>query len=201
VSDTRKLNQLLDALEAVNQWYPASANPPQTTASSIRVPWASKPPLPIGVLSIRREAVDVLTSWALVIAEGRDLRPGIAAGDVAALVAFLKVHAEWVLECTGDDILNELQYLAHQLEQIVKQSRPSVRRLVPCPEPMCGGDLVAVMRDSDPLLPSAIKCSAFPLEHVWTSHEWHGLGRRLMRDLDEEGIARLVEMLGSTRVG
>jgi hypothetical protein len=128
---------------------------------------------------LRRETIDALTSWALLVAEERDLRPGLAAADVPELVTFLSTHAEWLAgHEAGGDAVAELERLAARLEQVAKQSRPARVRVGACPEVDCAGELVALVRQRDSLLPSTVRCD-MDRDHAWEPHDWLALGRRL----------------------
>jgi hypothetical protein len=43
----------------------------------------------------------------------------------------------------------------------------------------CTGNLIAVMRQGDVLLPRFVGCDLHP-EHQWVPSEWAGLGKRLL---------------------
>lgn len=179
MSDVRTTSQLADTLHAIGRWYPGTADPPRTAASTIRSTPGSKPPIPADVLSLRRETVDILTSWALLVAEERDLCPDIDTADVPALVSFLSTHAAWLAgHVAGLDALAELSRVARSLEEVVRQTRPARVKISPCPEDGCGGTLKATVRRDEDLLPSTIVCDADG-EHAWTTWAWHALGRRV----------------------
>jgi hypothetical protein len=171
MTDVRLTLDLTDALAGIARWYPATADPPRATVSQTRTAYGSRPPLAAAVLSLRRQTVDTLTSWALLVAEERDLRTGIAGSDVAALTSFLSAHAEWLAGFDGQYAAHELGRLAHALEQVVRQTAPArIRRIAPCPEPDCLGILEAIVRKDDDLLPSDVHCSA-DAGHRWAPHE------------------------------
>lgn len=231
MSDVRTTSQLADTLHAIGRWYPGTADPPRTAVSTIRSAPGSKPPIPADVLSLRRETVDTLTSWALLVAEERDLRPDIKcarprdvppsiqgpacatcdhdscqqarpylacgcsrdpgrrlpdsgahrlnAEDVPALISFLSTHAAWLAgHVAALDAIAELSRIAYALEEVIRQSRPASVRLGDCPEVDCGGQLTALVRRDDAMLPSTVRCN-IERDHAWEPHDWPALGRRL----------------------
>jgi hypothetical protein len=99
MTDVRLTGHLTDTLANIARWYPPTADPPRTLQSQTRTAYGSRPPLPAAVLSLRRQTVDTLTSWALLVCEERDLRGPAKPGDVAALTSFLAAHAEWLAAC------------------------------------------------------------------------------------------------------
>jgi hypothetical protein len=197
MTDVRLTGHLTDTLANIARWYPPTADPPRTAVSQTRTAYGSRPPLPAAVLSLRRQTVDTLTSWALLVCEERDLRGPAKPGDVAALTSFLAAHAEWLAGFDGDYAAHELGHLAHQLEQTVRQSFPTrVRNIGPCPEPDCMGELEATVRKDDDLLPSSVFCGA-DRTHSWRPGEWEALGRRLPPPpLNPAGVRRLLAGLG-----
>lgn len=196
MSDVRTTSQLADTLHAIGRWYPGTADPPRTAASTIRSTPGSKPPIPADVLSLRRETVDTLTSWALLVAEERDLHPDIDTADVPALVSFLSTHAAWLAgHVAGLDALAELSRVACSLEEVVRQSRPAKVRVGACPEPECEGTLTAVVRRSDTLLPSVVRCDSGKRDHSWSPHDWPALGRRLKRAMDPDAVGLLLRRI------
>lgn len=224
MTDVRTISHLTDTLADIGRWYPATEDPPRAAVSQIRTAPGSKPPIPADVLSLRRDTIDALTSWALLVAEERDLHPttpcprldtlpvtlgpacqdcehascsrttpqtvcGCGRGggtehpldnrDAPALVAFLSAHAEWLAgHEAGADAIVELGRLAAMLEQVAKQSRPARVRVGACPEVDCIGELVALVRQRDSLLPSTVRCDV-DRDHAWEPHDWLALGRRL----------------------
>lgn len=201
MTDIRATTELVDTLAAINRWYPATADPPRTATSQIRVAYASKTPAPADVISARRRCVDALTSWARLVTEECDLRTNLQPSDVEGLTSFLSLHVAWIVDFDGDHANHELHHIAVELEQIVKQNRPKQVEVGPCPstndaEQECGGVLVATVRAADDLLPSAIRCT-FDVHHTWTPSEWHALGRRVA-PANPDGLKRLVRALTDT---
>jgi hypothetical protein len=202
MTDVRLTGHLTDALANIARWYPPTADPPRTLQSQTRTAYGSRPPLPAAVLSLRRQTVDTLTSWALLVCEERDLRGPAKPGDVAALTSFLAAHAEWLAGFDGDYAAHELGGIAYRLEQVVRQTTPArVKRIGPCPERECGGTLEAIVRKDDDLLPSSVFCSA-DQAHTWRPGEWEALGKRLPPPpLNPAAVRRLLARLDAKRAG
>lgn len=114
--------------------------------------------------------------------------------DVPALLAFLGAHVEWLADHDGQKAADDLHHISTGLEQIVRQTRPSRVIVGPCPEPDCRGTMTATVRKGDDLLPSAIRCSVAPRDHVWEPHDWPALGRRT--PFKPAGVARLLAAVG-----
>lgn len=103
---------------------------------------------------------------------------------VAAMSAWLVVRCDWLAarpwacEAAG--------MLAYTWGEAMRAAYPDGARRIPCgpcPEPGCDGQLVAVVRDTDDLLPSTVRCDA-PAEedqsrHEWPADQWPALGRRI----------------------
>jgi hypothetical protein len=192
MTDVRLTGHLTDTLANIARWYPPTADPPRTLQSQTRTAYGSRPPLPAAVLSLRRQTVDTLTSWALLVCEERDLK-GPTYPDVQALTSFLAAHAGWLAAFDGDYAAHELGGIAYQLEQTVRQSFPSrVRNIGPCPEPECSGTLEAIVRKDEDLLPSSVFC-VVDRAHSWRPGEWEALGKRLPPPpLNPAGVRRLL---------
>jgi len=145
-------------------------------------------PVPIAVLSLRREAGEQLAAWAHLVAEEQHLNPRLDLRDVVAVCRFLDRHADFLAHHeAGLDAKAEVATIARQVEQLVRQTRPRRFIVGSCPE--CTGLLVALLRNSDALLPSELRCSLHP-EHCWTPSEWNGLGVRIHGLIRDEAAAR-----------
>lgn len=191
--DVRTAGRITDALHLIARHYPATADPPRTTTSTTHTTPSSKPPMPAAVLSLRRETLDTLTSLALVICDDRDLNgPATHDGhqDVIALTRWLTPHADWLAGPQQPDdpeaTAHELEHLARRIREVALQQRPSVVDVGPCPQDdpndptaHCGGQLRAVVRQTDDLLPSAIRCTDHPAEHTWPTRQWEDLARHV----------------------
>jgi len=120
-----------------------------------------------------------LVSWSLFIAEERGVTT--PTDTVAAMAKFVIKHTVWLSasrEIAGD-CADEFADLAHGAPW--RTAYPSGARrfkVGPCLIQDCPGDIVAVLRDTDQLLPSALSCDLDPA-HAWTASSWREIGRAL----------------------
>lgn len=120
----------------------------------------------------------VLVSWALLIAEER----GISTPEdyVHQIAAFVATHSVWLsAHPAASDAAAELHDLAHGLSW--RTAYPSGARRFPvaaCVVEGCEGTIIATLRDTDYLLPSALACD-LDETHTWTADTWRALGRAL----------------------
>lgn len=125
----------------------------------------------------RRLIRHTLVSWCLLVAEER----GIATPDdtPTAMATYVNLHAVWLsAHPAAGDCADEIADLAHGAPW--RTAYPSGARrfkVGPCLED-CPGTIVAVLRDTDQLLPSALTCDLDP-EHTWSAHQWREIGRAL----------------------
>jgi hypothetical protein len=164
---------------------------PKSTAPSNGAPNGeqARPPVSAHVLSIRRETDACLTSWALLVAEERDLRTNLQAGDVPSVAGFLLIHADWLGDHeAGQAASDEIYRWAGKCTDVVESNRTRRYQVGRCPEVVlddaglelgpCVGNLWALIRQTDTMLPQHIQCDACE-EHRWDPHSWPALGRRL----------------------
>lgn len=129
----------------------------------------------------RTEIRHTLVSWTLLIAEER----GISTPDdyVHQIAAFVAKHAVWLsAHPAAGDAAGELHELAHG--QAWRTAYPSGSRRFPvaaCVVAECTGTIVATIRHTDYLLPSALTCDQDE-DHTWTAASWRTLGRALHPD-------------------
>ncbi len=99
-------------------------------------------PIPVHVLDARRHTTDVLTAWALLIAEERDLNPHLDAGDVIGLAGFIDIHYDWLAaHDAGPDAIDEINACARTVRRIARpEPRPEQAFVGPC---QCGERLHA----------------------------------------------------------
>lgn len=118
-------------------------------------------------------------SWSLFIAEERGVTT--PADTVAAMAEFIIKHSVWLagnLDIAGD-ASDEFADLAHGAPWRTAYPSGARRfRVGPCLIAECTGDIVAVLRDTDQLLPSALSCDVDP-GHTWTASSWREIGRAL----------------------
>jgi hypothetical protein len=122
-----------------------------------------------------------LVSWTLLVTEERGITT--PADVVEKLAAFVAAHAVWLsAHPAAGDCADELHELAHG--QPWRTAYPSGARRFPvaaCLMPDCPGVIVAVLRDTDYLLPSALTCDTDDT-HSWSADSWRSLGRALHPD-------------------
>ncbi|WP_146059038.1 hypothetical protein [Actinomadura rubteroloni] len=135
---------------------------------------AKKPPAAapfnIEAAEARSKIQSFLIQWARVVVVQR--RVSAPRCEVSGLAAFLGTHAAWMAEHpSAGDVPDRLASLAaHARYAAFPEERPqSIGR---CVEPDCGGRL---LRRTEP---AQIECSRDP-GHVWRSHQWLDLRRRI----------------------
>ncbi len=122
-----------------------------------------------------------LVSWCLLIAEER----GITTPEdtVDALAEYVDRHSVWLsAHGAAGDCAEEIADLAHGAPW--RTAYPSGARrfkVGPCLMQDCTGEIIAVLRDTDQLLPSALTCDADE-PHTWTADKWREIGRALHPD-------------------
>lgn len=139
-----------------------------------------------------------LVAWTRIVHDERGLS-GWPADNVAAMAAWLGRQVDWLAR---QDYAEEVARSIHETTGEARRAAypTKVRRITvgACPQPECGGTLVAWLRTEDDLLPSEIRCDAEPGEddepHVWPAHEWMTLGRWIVARV--EAVANLRAHLG-----
>lgn len=162
---------------------------------------AAPPPAPIGTLSLRRQVCEVLASWCQLVAEERDLHPGLKDADGPTLAGWLMPHVEWLAgHEAADAVASEVGRIAGSCDAIAREVRRSRVPIGPCVDHQttdlgervpCPGTLVAYLRSDQDLLPSVVACDA-DSEHSWEPGRWSTLGRRLGRQFDEQATRNLL---------
>jgi hypothetical protein len=143
-----------------------------------------------------------LVSWSLMISEERGIHP--PRDTTAAMGEYLDKHQQWLsAHGTAGDCSDELHELAHGFPRRACYPNPAkVVDVGPCPEPGCGGELTAVVRAQDAMLPSEVTCSAPPEEgqlepHTWTARHWEFV---LGPAIEQAQAARLAALLAGELV-
>lgn len=133
----------------------------------------------------REEVIDVLTSWSLLVADERGFSRPIP--HVDQMATFIADSATWLAaHSAAADCVDELQELAWgRPRSIAYPSGTRSIKLGSCPR--CEGELVAVMRRPDSLLPSEVVCTG---EDV---HRWRGAGDFARLGELVEGVACRIE--------
>ncbi len=126
---------------------------------------------------IRSAIRTVLASWAGLVAAERRLEP--PSRDLPALARFLCRHVDWLIHHpAAGDIADEVQDLARTARNIAYPNSMSRVHIGYCPDGDCGGDLVALIRPHDDLLPSEITCT-ISSAHSWPVTWWTRLARQI----------------------
>ncbi len=157
------------------------------------------------VVALRDAIRNELAGWARIVCEDRGVSY-TASDNVHSIAAFLVTHADWITcQPFVDDLWSQLVYDARgeitrrkekingELVSIVKDTRalrtqarsllqPSGTRHMDigeerCLNDDCEGFLVAVVRDTDELLPSKVWCEGCGQE--WPAGSWLTLGRKI----------------------
>ena len=165
MSEHRPRHTILKLLRAIIRAWPemTPALPsPEPGAYVVGVP-SSKPPVPAAVISVRRDACEILAAWRLLVIEDQDLtKTHVDGSDAVGMCRFLARWADY-LECddTVDDVIRELEHIARQCEDIangVRRRRFKVGS--PClgvdeldEERPCPGELIARFGDVTSLTP------------------------------------------------
>lgn len=101
------------------------------------------------------------------------------ADRLETMAAWLVVRVDWLSARPWADEV--ARTIADTHGEARRAAYPNPVRVVPigrCPEDDCEGELTAVVRQADSLLPSDVRCDVNP-EHLWTADQWHALGRRM----------------------
>ncbi|UED85137.1 hypothetical protein [Streptomyces profundus] len=126
---------------------------------------------------IRSTIRNVLASWGGLVAEERRLAPPTR--DIPTLARFLGRHIEWLARHpAAGDMVDEIRDLTRRARNI---AYPNNVRRVPiggCPDDGCAGELVALIRRQDDVLPSEIVCTVSP-SHSWPVTWWTRLARQI----------------------
>lgn len=183
-------DKIASALREIRTAWPHMLDPKSTAPSNgAHGGDPARPPVSAHSLSIRRDTDACLTSWALMVAEERDLRTGLRAGDVPSVAGFLLIHADWLGDHeAGEAAADEMNGWAGKCTDIVESNRTRRYQVGRCPEVVmddegtelgpCAGNLWALIRQADTMLPRHIQCDADEA-HRWDPHAWSALGRRI----------------------
>jgi hypothetical protein len=121
-----------------------------------------------------------LASWCLLVAQERGI--GTPADIPAAMGRWLSTHARWLAaHPAARDAADEMHDLARGRPYGI--AYPTGARTIEvghCPHDGCAGRLVAKVRATDSLLPSAVTCDNDGT-HTWPADQWHALGRLIER--------------------
>jgi hypothetical protein len=174
-------------LATIATWWPVLLDLPRTPgghASSVESP----PPVPIGVLSLRRRTYEQLGGWTIWVYKQRKLHSVIHLGDVVAVCRFLDVHADWLADRV--DAVEKIGAIAADITELVEETQPRRILIGHCPD--CAGKLIAILSATR----SEVRCNVNG-SHTWDLTEWRALNNRINgRTIRYEAAARrLVEIL------
>lgn len=160
----------------------------------------------------RRAVRQFLAAWVLVVAAQRGHQfPGawrvrsrpvgfigpmplehIRTVEIPKLADWLGRHVPWLAaQRFAGEVADQLAQVLSAARSAAYPNPSAIVHLGPCPEPDCIGQLTAVVRPRDSLLPSAITCDwwaqfaragEWPEDqpaHQWSSADWHRLGRMI----------------------
>lgn len=100
----------------------------------------SRPPVPLGVLDVRRVALEYLGSWSLVVIDDRDLTCSIDGKNAPQMANLLSTHADWLAEHeAAEDALAELEDTARRCQSIA-EPHAALKFAGTCD--VCGDDLM-----------------------------------------------------------
>lgn len=164
----------------------------------------ARPPVPVTVLSLRRDVDETLTEWVTIVAAARNLTSRPATGDVPGACGFLMTHADWLGSSEhGPRASNELYVAGRDCVDVVRGNRTRRYQVGRCPEVIidddgvevepCRGNLWALIREEDTMMPKHVQCDAVA-EHQWDPHQWRALGRRVS-PLRPAAVMRLVKRI------
>jgi hypothetical protein len=152
-------------------------------------------------VAARHQIAGILGSWAgLLIDAGAERRVSrLLDGDRTVRLGEVRSHAHLIganasmlaaMDCAGD-ASEELHELAHgEPYAAAYPDGASVRQVdgEPCRREGCPGQIRAIMRRRDSLLPSALVCD-LDLSHRWAPHEWALLDAGAGDELVDAGVA------------
>lgn len=138
------------------------------------------------VVTCRTNIKANLVGWARFAIEERGMT--CPPDNVPSLSAFIVRQVDWFL--AGPAAKQFADGMIDDWSTARALSDPNRIRsfdVCDCPEPDCGGTLVARIRPRDSLLPTDVTCDSSPLDddgaplHYWPADKWLTLGRRIVR--------------------
>jgi len=201
VSDTLELeNQIRRDLWSIRETYDETIEPARRATGS-QVKASKEPPLPISahILDVRVETFRDLHYWCSFILDnmrGADDKALTTRVDltVDGMTAFIET---WTVRIVGDfpadaeNLAKEMGRAARGLRGVVQETGARRFPIGGCPEYgtsdmgeriPCPGELRALLRKEDDLLPSEVACS-LDAQHRWAAGEWMQLGRRIIAEM------------------
>lgn len=161
----------------------------KTQTMTERVDTSGEPSLPLNTRAAAaryRIEMDMVTTVRLVLDE-RGFTD-IPKQTVADMALWLLRSDQWLAaHPSAGERANEASDWVNAARSAINPNPPKIVHIGPCPHKDCAGDLTAVVRPMDSLLPSAITCSWWHAlddkegvePHTWRADQWHTLGRRM----------------------
>ena len=177
-----------DAVETARLWYEIGEI--LAAAGSTGIPADNPHPglvISPRAVEVRAEIRHTLVSWVRLIAEDRGMSLPRDESQ-HSLGAYVARHAQWLAaqEFAGE-ASDELGTLRTTAWATAYPEGVSIRFIGPCPEmengALCPGNVRAIMRAADSLLPNKVVCDV-DSTHEWPSERWRTLGRSMGRVLE-----------------
>jgi hypothetical protein len=134
-------------------------------------------PFNVRAADVRESILGVLASWSGMVVEERHVTAPPRTVD--AMAKFLCNHIDWLAaHIAAAEVTDEVTWLVRSAHHV---AYPAPVRRVPigaCVEVGCPGELIALVRLHESLLPPEISCDADPC-HKWAAHQWMQLSRRM----------------------
>ena len=131
----------------------------------------------------RQHIVLVLEDWCRIVMTERGLAKPPA--TLTGRAAYLVISVDWLSASRYAAEITDSVATAHSEAWNAAYPNPAKRvRLGHCPMPGCEGDLTAIVREHDQLLPASIRCDATrdnDEPHTWEPDQWSALRRRMIR--------------------
>lgn len=138
---------------------------------------------------VRTDIVKTLSSWCGLVVDQR--RVSAPARTVAALAAFLALHADWLSgHPAAADLSREVARLVRGAHRVTRAEPVRDVRIGTCVVQGCRGVLRAAVRGSRPAQPLEIHCTE-DVRHVWAGQQWTQLSRLL--ESGPESVGRSAE--------
>lgn len=134
----------------------------------------------VGRVIVKRNAAGELVRTSRIERSGpTDLK-------LTTLAEWLIRNRDWYLaQENADHFVRDVTQVSGRARSLRQRNKVSKFEVGPCPEPDCGGTVIARMRPQDDLLPSKLWCDKAPTDpetgeqiHVWpiVGTAWHTLG-------------------------
>ncbi|WP_432103598.1 OvmZ protein [Streptomyces sp. bgisy091] len=164
----------------------ALAHPPLQLAERTSGTRGTGIPLNMAAVNARYEMMSVLSSWAALVTNERDVHaPRRTHRDLAS---FLTTHQDWlVAHPAAAEFTDEVASLARSAARAARSNPIRRMDLGPCVHPGCDSVMYSPVRVTDEQLSRDVRCDA---GHAWPSHQWLLLARRLKELKQSDGSAQ-----------